>query len=158
MTRGPLRFAALVVLGLAALVVLGLGAAVVAVAAPPAPAALPTPRPTLTMRAPARPAHGGFVANVHCAACHSPAGWRLSAGAGASGFDHDRTGFPLRGRHAASACSQCHTGAGAPATTCERCHRDPHEGGTTRAAPTATRRPRGPTPRRSSSTGGPGCR
>jgi len=71
-------------------------------------------------------AHGGLVDDLDCSACHTPAGWALGATAG-GGFDHDRTGFGLRGAHAQQPCSGCHQGQGKPATTCEGCHRDPHE-------------------------------
>lgn len=88
----------------------------------------PAPK-SLSMRPAAKAkTHGGFVDNMDCVACHTTAGWALASTAGASGFDHDRTGFPLRGQHAQSSCGQCHTGKGEPATQCESCHRDPHEG------------------------------
>lgn len=73
-------------------------------------------------------AHHGFVDDLDCSACHTADGWNLAATAGASGFDHDRTGFPLRGAHVQSTCSGCHTTTAKPATTCEGCHRDPHQG------------------------------
>ena len=96
-------------------------ATAIAVAAPPT-ATPPTPPPA----APAAPAaHGGLVDDLDCSACHTPAGWAMSAGAG-RGFDHDRTGFPLRGAHAQRPCSSCHQGQGTPPSTCEGCHRDPH--------------------------------
>jgi hypothetical protein len=81
---------------------------------------------SLTMRT--KPAHGGFVDDLDCSACHTSDGWGLAATAGKSGFDHDRTGFPLRGSHVQTTCSGCHTEKGKPATTCEGCHRDPHQG------------------------------
>lgn len=84
-------------------------------------------RPTLTMRKEA-PAHGGFVDDMDCSACHTTSGWQLASTAGASGFDHDRTGFALRGGHAQATCSRCHTGGARPPTRCEGCHKDPHEG------------------------------
>ena len=80
--------------------------------------------PTLKMR---EKAHGGFVDDMDCSACHTPDGWKLSPAAGASGFDHDRTGFPLRGQHVRTTCGGCHTDR-ALSTTCEGCHRDPHAG------------------------------
>lgn len=80
------------------------------------------------MRRPQQSAHDGFVADLDCSACHTAAGWQLAATAGASGFDHDRTGFALRGAHVQATCSGCHTGKAVPATTCEGCHKDPHEG------------------------------
>jgi hypothetical protein len=97
-------------------------------AAPPIASGPPsTQKPTLAMR-PAPGAHGGFVDDMDCSACHTTAGWRLSTTAGTSGFDHDRTGFPLRGAHTQTTCTRCHTGGAPPATTCEGCHRDPHQG------------------------------
>ena len=92
-------------------------------ATPPAPGA----PATLAMR-PRRSSHGGFVDDMDCSACHTEAGWGLAASAGKSGFDHDRTGFPLRGAHVQATCGRCHTGTAKPATTCEGCHRDPHAG------------------------------
>jgi hypothetical protein len=73
-------------------------------------------------------AHDGFVSDMDCSACHTADGWKLAQSAGASGFDHDRTGFPLRGSHTQTQCSGCHTGMAKPATNCEGCHRDPHQG------------------------------
>jgi hypothetical protein len=72
--------------------------------------------------------HGGFVEDLDCSACHTSEGWGLASTAGSSGFDHDRTGFPLRGSHVQTTCSGCHTAKGKPATMCEGCHRDPHQG------------------------------
>ena len=94
----------------------------------PAPVAPPTvapPKPsTLAMRKP----HDGFVDKMACSACHTPDGWDLAGTAGKSGFDHDRTGFPLRAAHARTDCGGCHTSSAKPATTCEGCHQDPHVG------------------------------
>ena len=88
--------------------------------------AVAAPTPTkLGMRK--QQAHGGFVDDMDCSACHTTGGWKLSSSAGASGFDHDRTGFPLRGQHVRTTCTGCHTEK-QPATSCEGCHRDPHEG------------------------------
>jgi hypothetical protein len=73
---------------------------------------------------------GALIADLDCSACHDTAGWTM-AGPGNDrmrGFDHDRTGFPLRGAHEARACGDCHRGQGKPAATCEGCHRDPHQG------------------------------
>lgn len=99
--------------------------------APPEPTPLlagapPGSTPRLTMRP--RAAHGGFVDDMDCSACHTTAGWQLAASAGSSGFDHDRTGFPLRAAHAQSPCGKCHTGKTKPANTCDGCHHDPHQG------------------------------
>jgi Cytochrome c7 and related cytochrome c len=85
------------------------------------------PPPSLAMR-PKPSVHDGFVDDMDCAACHTAAGWQLAATAGASGFDHDRTGFALRGAHVQTRCTGCHTGQAKPVTSCDGCHRDPHRG------------------------------
>jgi len=103
-----------------AALVAGLAAAGGAIAAPAAPA-------SLAMRS--RPAaHGGTVGDMDCSACHTTTGWQLTTGAGASGFDHDRTGFPLRGAHVHDRCTDCHAGGARPPASCDGCHRDPHQG------------------------------
>jgi len=66
-----------------------------------------------------------------CASCH-PAGSRFRAAAVAADFDHERTAYPLRGRHRDVACAACHT-AGRELRVpgfarCETCHRDVHAG------------------------------
>jgi hypothetical protein len=66
--------------------------------------------------------HGG---ETRCASCHTTADWRDVT------FAHDRTGFPLTGRHREAACQSCHTRGdfGQPlATACYACHRDVHSG------------------------------
>jgi len=72
--------------------------------------------------------HDGFIDDMDCKACHTSAGWEIGQKAGASGFDHDRTGFALRGAHAQATCTRCHSGTAKLPTTCEGCHRDPHQG------------------------------
>ena len=68
-----------------------------------------------------------------CASCHTTMAWRTNK------VEHDRTSFPLRGRHATVACAACHqrTGGQAPvrlasfrstSRTCATCHRDVHFG------------------------------
>ncbi|WP_242138858.1 cytochrome C [Sphingomonas sp. TREG-RG-20F-R18-01] len=63
-----------------------------------------------------------------CAACHTPAGWKLAT------FDHNRdTRFPLIGAHASAGCVGCHGQNMAqrhPPTTCIACHanKDVHHG------------------------------
>ncbi len=62
-----------------------------------------------------------------CRVCHTPRGWRIKKGT----FDHDRTGFPLRGAHAQVACVSCHPARRPVAQTptdCASCHQDPHLG------------------------------
>lgn len=92
----------------------------------PAPKAGPTAAAPVKPAAPA-PAHAGFVEDMDCSACHSPDGWKLAQSAGQSGFDHDRTGFPLRSSHKQTACAGCHTGTAKPANACSSCHRDSHQ-------------------------------
>lgn len=61
-----------------------------------------------------------------CASCHTTETWRTTR------FDHTRTTFPLRGRHAAVECRSCHVQPAArvkpKADTCAACHTDPHRG------------------------------
>ena len=73
---------------------------------------------------------GGF--GTDCTSCHSTQGFRQLTG---NSFAHDRTGFPLKGKHAAVPCASCHknftTEAGRrPASaSCTACHApDPHGG------------------------------
>ena len=56
-----------------------------------------------------------------CAACHRPTDWEDVT------FDHNKSNFPLTGRHAGLICEQCHS-AGTFAglsTACVSCHSDP---------------------------------
>jgi hypothetical protein len=64
-----------------------------------------------------------------CATCHNTSGWQAINQAE---FDHSKTHFPLRGKHAAVACEKCHK-AGQPVTglsygRCTDCHSDYHKG------------------------------
>jgi hypothetical protein len=72
-------------------------------------------------------AHGGITGDLDCNACHTTESWKLTTGAGASGFDHDRTGFKLRATHQRTTCTSCHRGK-RPPETCDGCHKDPHQG------------------------------
>jgi len=74
-----------------------------------------------------KPAPAGVAADpdaTHCAACHVEEGWQKVQ------FNHDRTGFPLRGGHTAVTCGACHPrGFDVPvANSCSGCHRDRHAG------------------------------
>lgn len=63
----------------------------------------------------------------NCTDCHTTASWAV---AGTADFDHDRTRYPLRGRHATLACDRCH-GMDRPRPGFDRCidcHKDQHEG------------------------------
>jgi hypothetical protein len=78
----------------------------------PAPAADLAPRPP--------GAHGG---ETRCAACHTAEGWKQVS------FSHDRTGFPLTGRHRDVTCAACHPQGDLSrpvARACAACHRDVH--------------------------------
>ncbi len=64
--------------------------------------------------------HGGKF-GTDCAACHQPSDWDTVT------FDHNKSNFPLTGRHTGLACEQCHsTGQFAGlSTACASCHGDP---------------------------------
>ncbi len=76
--------------------------------------------------------HDGSV-GTQCQTCHSTAGWRPVAH-----FTHDKTHFPLTGKHATVACSDCHAemkgrASGVPVlfrtksfADCTPCHASPH--------------------------------
>jgi hypothetical protein len=59
---------------------------------------------------------------TRCGACHMVEGWEKVR------FNHDPTGFPLRGAHVDVTCNGCHgQGFDKPvADTCSGCHRDRH--------------------------------
>lgn len=76
-----------------------------------------------------RDPHAGRLTG-RCESCHATGGFNTING---RAFSHDRTRFPLKGKHATVACAACH--AGYPATmtlpafsTCASCHADPHAG------------------------------
>jgi hypothetical protein len=62
---------------------------------------------------------GGFGSN--CASCHNAVKWK-----DVRSFDHNKTSFPLVGRHKQVECKQCHTTSDfkAAPTRCESCHKD----------------------------------
>ncbi len=74
---------------------------------------------------------------ARCTECHSPAGWKQID---RNRFDHDRTKYPLKGKHAAVKCADCHRDFSTPAlkkpafSTCGSCHKDAHNGTATLAA------------------------
>lgn len=74
------------------------------------------------------PHQGRLGAN--CSGCHATTGW--SAIAATSNFDHGRTRFPLRGRHADLQCESCHKPGrpfrGMAFQRCMDCHSDFHAG------------------------------
>ena len=66
-----------------------------------------------------------------CQKCHNEKSWKATD---LSGFNHALTRFPLRGKHDALQCRECH---GAPPDvkyrplafeSCTSCHKDPHQG------------------------------
>ncbi|MDZ7266834.1 MAG: hypothetical protein ONB48_06380 [candidate division KSB1 bacterium] len=77
------------------------------------------------------PNHREAGFSMRCELCHSSMiiGW-ASAGLGhLSGFDHNRTRFPLQGAHSAVDCGRCHGSgrfAGTP-TDCFACHQDDYQ-------------------------------
>lgn len=85
---------------------------------------------SLTSRSSARAnGHGPATGTLDCSACHTPQSWRMSAELrGPKGFDHDRTGFPLRAGHQRAACVQCHDGRTTGSHDCSACHADEHAG------------------------------
>jgi len=66
---------------------------------------------------------------VPCEHCHSTTSWKFDFARASSGpFDHSFTGFPLTGRHAATACLSCHQKTLHPSRACASCHADQHQG------------------------------
>ncbi len=64
------------------------------------------------------PNHAQLGYPQDCSMCHSTTDWTSST------FNHSTTSFPLTGKHATTACAQCHVGgkfAGTP-TDCYSCH------------------------------------
>jgi hypothetical protein len=72
-----------------------------------------------------------------CSDCHVTSAFKTISRAR---FDHDRTRYPLRGRHREVACEKCHDFAGGkvaqsrPFASCTDCHGDAHAGTATLAA------------------------
>jgi hypothetical protein len=78
--------------------------------------------------------HGGRFTGA-CSHCHVTRGFRVID---RGNFDHDRTRFPLRGRHASVTCAKCHDVPGLktknpPFARCADCHADAHAGTATLA-------------------------
>jgi len=110
----------------AAIVIAALAAALPASGADDFPMPRRRPSKLMGVKRP-KPAPAGVAADpdaTHCAACHVEDGWQKVQ------FNHDRTGFPLRGGHAAVTCGACHPrGFDVPvADACSGCHRDRHAG------------------------------
>ncbi len=66
---------------------------------------------------------------TNCAGCHSTEGFRL--GPSAQGFDHNRSNYPLRGKHALLECRRCHKSGNMTDPLahgrCQDCHADVHQ-------------------------------
>jgi hypothetical protein len=78
--------------------------------------------------------HGGRLKGT-CSSCHATSSFST---VNDRAFSHDRTRYPLRGRHASVTCTGCHIGYPSridqPAfATCASCHADPHAGKATLA-------------------------
>lgn len=81
-----------------------------------------------------RDPHAGRL-GPECARCHTTRGFSTIE---RDRFDHDRTRYPLRGRHVSVACAGCHDfrkpeGKKPPFATCTACHADAHGGTATLA-------------------------
>ena len=60
-----------------------------------------------------------------CEKCHTVQGWKIS------NFNHEKTGFSLRGAHKAADCRACHKSGKFKEPVerlCNECHRDVHAG------------------------------
>jgi hypothetical protein len=87
-----------------------------------------------SLRAQERPGgnpHGRLSGGTDCSACHTATAWRPLKSP--LSFDHNKTSFPLTGRHAGVACERCHEGLrfdqpGPGAGACASCHADVHQG------------------------------
>jgi hypothetical protein len=77
--------------------------------------------------------HDEQFGDRRCADCHDENAWE-----DAHDVDHDRTRYPLTGRHRSVECEECHDPSNATGRagsryrglrfdTCTACHRDPHE-------------------------------
>ncbi len=79
-----------------------------------------------------RPGAPHPTGDTNCGACHTPEGWRPVS------FAHDRTGFPLEGRHRDVSCKACHrtsSFADPLPRACSACHRDVAPGAAGAALP-----------------------
>ena len=78
--------------------------------------------------------HGNL--GVTCTKCHVTTSWKTI---NKSQFDHDKTKYPLRGKHAQVPCEKCHdfskgkVGSNPPFAKCTDCHKDDHAGTATLA-------------------------
>ncbi|RJP73713.1 MAG: hypothetical protein C4532_04095 [Candidatus Abyssobacteria bacterium SURF_17] len=74
-----------------------------------------------------RDPHAGRL-GPNCTDCHDAAGWGQVR---AESFDHDRTRYPVEGRHITVPCDKCHGARGSTGplkfASCSDCHSDYHE-------------------------------
>jgi hypothetical protein len=82
------------------------------------------PHIDLRFRIPPTTAKSVPTTETRCEQCHTTAAWEKAT------FDHEKTGFPLRGAHAGASCKSCHAGdlSEPLARGCAGCHQDPHLG------------------------------
>ncbi len=77
------------------------------------------------------PHRGAFESSAGCDSCHTVAGWKQILTT-SSRFDHDRTKFPLKGKHAPLRCFECHKNSNfkqpVAHALCMDCHKDKHGG------------------------------
>lgn len=75
-----------------------------------------------------RDPHAGRLGN-RCQSCHQTASWKTGA---EQTFEHERTRYPLRGRHRTATCESCHRGDLLARISdfdqCASCHADQHRG------------------------------
>ena len=75
-----------------------------------------------------RDPHSGRL-GFSCKNCHSESGWRSVNN---QDFNHDRTRFPLLGKHKDLSCKQCHRPnqslTSMASKSCQNCHDDYHQG------------------------------
>lgn len=76
-----------------------------------------------------RDPHAGRLRGA-CSSCHVTTSFSSVEG---RSFSHDRTRYPLRGRHVSVSCGSCHAGYPTKTdqpqfATCAGCHTDPHKG------------------------------
>ncbi|NDP20069.1 MAG: hypothetical protein GZ091_03160 [Paludibacter sp.] len=73
----------------------------------------------------AKSPHGNKF-NIDCTVCHVTKDWKIIK----SGFDHNKTNFPLTGQHKMTECKKCHQSLlfSNTKTKCNECHTDVHQG------------------------------
>lgn len=95
--------------------------------------ARPDPRRANREKQGATKEHPSLTDDRDCGDCHNQTSFKMvskSGGSGASGgFDHDQTGFQLKGRHRELGCTECHLEGRRINSECAGCHTDPHRGG-----------------------------